>query len=128
MELHEGWRGLYTLQTRPEAIKIWSLCYCCREVVPTSDGAGEKKNVFEVAICLYLCSPLALMTKHLSALKAICHLLSHFCNMSRSSWSLLVSDLVFTLNNRLQRAWVKSDYTGIIYENDTKRRIQQALC
>jgi hypothetical protein len=55
-------------------------------------------------------------------------LLSHFCNMSRSSWSLLVSDVVFTLNNRLQRAWVKSDYPGIIYENDTKRRIQQALC
>jgi hypothetical protein len=30
------------------------------------------------------------------ALKAICHLLSHFCNMSRSSWSLLVSDVVIT--------------------------------
>jgi hypothetical protein len=29
-------------------------------------------------------------------LKAICHLLSHFCNMSRSSWILLVSDVVFT--------------------------------
>jgi hypothetical protein len=37
------------------------LCYCCREVVPTSDGAGGKEYLymfFEVAICLYLCSPL----------------------------------------------------------------------
>jgi hypothetical protein len=52
---------LYTLQTRPEAVKVCSLCYCFREVVPTSDGAGEKEYLymfFEVAICLYLCSPL----------------------------------------------------------------------
>ena len=61
MELHEGWRELYTLQTRPEAVKVWSLCYCCREVVPTSDGGGGGEYLymfFEVAICLYLCSPL----------------------------------------------------------------------
>ena len=66
MELHEGWRELYTLQTRPEAVKVCSLCYCCREVVPTSDGAGGGGGggkeylymFFEVAICLYLCSPL----------------------------------------------------------------------
>ena len=73
MELHEGWRELYTLQTRLEAVKVWSLGYCCREVVPTSDGAGKKEylyiflNFFEVAICLYLCSPLIrvpLLFKH----------------------------------------------------------------
>ena len=61
MELHEGWRELHTLQTRPEALKVWSLFYCCREVVPISDGAGEQEYLyifFEVAICLYLCSPL----------------------------------------------------------------------
>ena len=61
MELHEGWMELYTLQTRPEAVTVCSLCYCCREVVPTSDGAGGKEYLymfFEVAICLYLCSPL----------------------------------------------------------------------
>ena len=48
MELHEGWRELYTLQTRPEAVKVCSLCYCCREVVPTSDGAGEKRILIYV--------------------------------------------------------------------------------
>jgi hypothetical protein len=29
----------------------------------------------------------AIMAKHLSSLKVICHLLSYFCNMWRSSWS-----------------------------------------
>jgi arylamine N-acetyltransferase len=48
VKLHEGWRELYTLQTRPEAVKVWSLCYCCREVVPTSDGAGGKRILLYV--------------------------------------------------------------------------------
>jgi hypothetical protein len=27
VELHEGWRELYTLQTRPEAVKVCSMLY-----------------------------------------------------------------------------------------------------
>jgi hypothetical protein len=46
VELHEGWRELHTLQTRPKAVKVWSLCYCCREVVPTSDGAWKKEYLY----------------------------------------------------------------------------------
>jgi hypothetical protein len=48
--VHQGWRELYTLQTRPEAVKVCSLCYCCREVVPTSDGAGKKRILIYVFI------------------------------------------------------------------------------
>jgi hypothetical protein len=49
----------------------------------------------------------ALMTKHLSALKAICHLLSHFVtcqDLPEVYWYLILYLPPYTINNRLQRA------------------------
>ena len=89
MELHEGWRKLCTLQTRTEAVKGWSLCYCCWEVVLASDGAEEKENVymlFEVAICLYLCSLLVRVS-----------LLSKYVFWSIDTWLLMILYSMVTL-------------------------------
>jgi hypothetical protein len=58
----------------------------------------------------------ALMTKHLSALKVICHLLSYFCNMSTSSWSLLGSDVIH--NHILEVVEESSKYLGVTISKD----------